>query len=589
VNKPIAIFLLFSLISGSTFSQDVEKTISDIKDIFKQDPLSITGGIGSSFVFYDAKGIKSRRDPFYWALNGNLNISILGKISCPFTFTMTQQDKKLTNGLNKFSQPFNQFGLSPHYKWLTLHAGFRSMEFSEYSLNGTLFLGGGIEVKPEKRIISGSAAFGRFLKAIPTGGLQGVTVGLPAFERWGGAIKLKVGTDANYGELVYFNAKDNVRSIPFDTSNNISPSENQIFGITTAQRILKVINVQGSFHYSMYTANTYLPISKIERFTYINKIYNPRASSRYNSAANLSIDWDFVKFKIGGKFKRIDPDYASLGSLFIANDVQEVSATFSSQLFNKKVSLSLNLGTMRNNLDQKQIATQRRIAGSGNLNYLISKNWNASFGYNSFSSNTIAIQDVFYDSIKLIQVNETSTFSTVYNFGNTLKQSVNLNATYQESGGNKQALNTLFLFNPAYNLSITKLDLTFTLSSSFTQNRGLGLTTTNFGPGFGITKSFLKKKIKVNVNGSFQGSQQQKVKTNENYVLSSSISYSPHKSHSLKINYAFLNKKAIVVGAQEFTENRLTINYNYTFGLSAKKIIEKRKKSTQNAKPEKDV
>jgi hypothetical protein len=245
------------------------------------------------------QGIESRRDPFYWALNGNFNISVIGKFSCPFSFTITQQDKKFTDGLDKFSQPFNQFGLSPQYKWLTIHAGYRTMEFSEYSMSGSLFLGGGIEVKPKDGIISGSAGFGRMLKAIPVGGVDGVAVGLPAFERWGGAAKLKIGTEANFAELLYFRAEDNKNSIPFDTANNILPAENQIFGVTTKQKLTKNLDFEGSYHFSMYTKNTFEAPQSIERFTYINQIYNSRPSSTYNAAYVAKLDYALKTYKFG--------------------------------------------------------------------------------------------------------------------------------------------------------------------------------------------------------------------------------------------------------------------------------------------------
>ncbi|MEQ8338575.1 MAG: hypothetical protein RIA62_14560 [Cyclobacteriaceae bacterium] len=44
-----------------------------------------------------------------------------------------------------FQQPFNQYGMSPTYKNVTAHIGFRSMNFSRYSLAGHLFLVPGLK------------------------------------------------------------------------------------------------------------------------------------------------------------------------------------------------------------------------------------------------------------------------------------------------------------------------------------------------------------------------------------------------------------------------------------------------------------
>jgi hypothetical protein len=569
------------MISFHAYSQDVENVLSNAKGILKNDPLTISGGLNANATFYDAQGIENRRDPFYWAFNGNFNISILGKISCPLTFTITQQDKKFTHGLDKFSQPFNQFGISPSYKWLTVHAGYRTINFSEYSQSGTLFLGGGIEVKPTKSKFSGTIAYGRFLKAIPVGGVDGIAVGLPAYERWGGAGKLKYGSESNHVEMVYFAAKDDPYSIEFDTINQITPKSNQIIGIITKQQVNEKLSVSGDFHYSMYNPNTYLPVQKLERFTYINKVFDPRSDSKFNAAYNLAVEYKLFDYNIGAKFKRIDPDYYSLGSVFIANDVQEYSLTLSKQFFKNKLSVNGSLGTTENNLDKNQIATQRRIAGSVNTSISLIKNLNLNLGYNSFSSNVVAIKDVFYDSIRLTQLNQSGMFSANYSFGTKWKQSLNLTTSYQESGGNKTPLNTMILINPSYNITIQKTKTTFTSALSFSQNNIQSTTTKNIGPTLGIQQGLMKQKVKTGANFTIQDSRKNDVLTNYNIANNTFITYSINKSNSLKINHSFIYRKALVDGAQNFKEHRLMINYSYTFSYGLKQL--KNKKSKENA------
>lgn len=575
LSRLLTILSLFLFLTAS--AQNVENVVQDAKNFLHQDPVSIQGGLGATSVFYSAEGIASRRDPFYWALNGNLNITILGKISCPFSFTITQQDKNFTHGLDKFSQPFNQFGISPQYKWITVHAGYRSMDFSEHSLSGALFLGGGVEVKPAKGILSGSVAYGRFLKAIPVGGVEGVTVSLPAYERWGGAAKLKVGTEKNNIELIYFRAADRENSIPFDTSTHILPAENQIIGFVTSQKFGEKLTVAGSYHFSMYNPNTFLPVEKLERFSYVNKIFNPRANSQFNSAYTMSVDYDLLGTKLGAKFKRIDPSYTSLGSVFIVNDVQEISGNIGRQFLNNKLGVNVSLGVTENNLDRKQLATQRRIAGSGTLSIGLIKNANINLSYNSFSSNVVALQDIFYDSIRLTQLNETATATTNYTLGSKIKHVFTVNSTYQESGGNKQDPVFTFLLNPGYAVTFTKYNLGFLLNLSYMElNNSMG-ETQNVGPTAGVNYSVFKQKLKSGVNFSFQQSRVNTVLTNQNYAATVFVQFSPAKAHSFKVNYAYVRKNAVVEGAQQFSEHRMTVNYNYSFGLSYNKIRGKSK------------
>lgn len=567
--------LLFCSFSFFSSAQDVMGSIDYLKSLGKIDPLTFSGGINFNTTFYDAQGIENRRDPFFWSLNANLNLTLLGKISCPLTFTLTQQDKKFTNGLDKFSQPFNQFGISPTYKWIIVHAGYRTMNFSEYSLNGALFLGGGVEIKPEKGLVSGSVCYGRFMKAIPIGGVEGISVGLPAYERWGGAAKLKIGNETNYGELIYFNAEDDPYSIAFDTVNNLAPKSNQIFGITTKQKVLEKLEIQGDFHYSMYNPNIYLPIQKLERFTYINKVFEPRSNSKFNTAINFQMTYELFKYKIGAKYKRIAPDYSSLGSVFVANDVQEISLTLNKQFMNNKINLNGSLGLTENNLDKNQIATQRRIAASINASLNVVKNLNLNLGYNSFSSNVIAVQDVFYDSIRLTQVNQTATVNVNYSFGKNVKQTTNGSLSYQEMGGNKTPLNSVLLFNPSYGLTFSKTQTAITAALTFAQNSTLGIVTRNIGPTLGIQQGFLKQKVKSGANFSLQDSRKNQQLTNYNIGANAFLNYSFLKGQSLKISYSFIYRKAESVGAQNFKENRMMVNYSYSFSSGVKKIKEK--------------
>src|SRR5690606_33606289 len=83
----------------------------------------------------------ARQQPLGYSLSGTLNLSLYGW-SLPFSVAISRQG-------STFSQPFTRFGVSPEYKWVKLHAGHRNMRFSEFTLNNTTFLGGGMELRPK--------------------------------------------------------------------------------------------------------------------------------------------------------------------------------------------------------------------------------------------------------------------------------------------------------------------------------------------------------------------------------------------------------------------------------------------------------
>jgi len=558
-----------------SLAQDVEQTLRDSKNILREDPVSVTGSVGASSVLYRAYGIAPRRDPFYWVLNANLNITLFNKVSIPFTAVITQQDKNYSNGLDKFSQPFNQFGISPRYKSLTVHAGYRSLEFSEYTLSGAMFLGGGIEIKPEKSLISGAAMYGRFVKAVPHGGVDGIVVSVPAYERWGGGGKVKVGTANNYGEFIFLKIKDNINSLAFDTSLTVTPQENQILSVGTKQKINKWLCANANVAYSMFTKNLFDDVYKIERFTYVNQIYSPRPSSHYNKAVNAGLDFSPGKYRLGIKYKRIDPDYKTLGSIFLTNDIEEISFNTSFALLKNKISINVASGLQRNNLDKIQVVTSQKIIGSLNISYNINSSLNLSSNYSNFSSNTLPVRDVFTDSIKFVQLTQNGGLSANYAFGkNKLKHTLTNSATYQESSGNKQGLTTLFNETFSYNLNLNELGFGITASVLYNKatNAGYGVNE-GFGPNIGIQKALFKNKIRVQLNIGFQNTYLNKEALNKNQTYSFNFSFTIDKHQSIKASCSYLDKAAIKETAQKFSEIRGSLGYVYNFGIKTRKLI----------------
>src|SRR6266498_347715 len=82
----------------------------DLSNLENKKPVTLSGSLGVNFSFYNVNGIKARQDPFTYGLMGSATLSAYG-ISMPFLFTWY-------NHKSNFTQPFNQFGISPSYKWI---------------------------------------------------------------------------------------------------------------------------------------------------------------------------------------------------------------------------------------------------------------------------------------------------------------------------------------------------------------------------------------------------------------------------------------------------------------------------------------
>src|SRR3954466_11075603 len=149
----VFLFLFFSSFllkeDGSIFSQNLEK-------VGTKDMLKVNGGLNFNSIFLNSNNPNSTRAPFSWFLNGNVTLSILDW-SIPFSYSYSNQH-------STYSQPFNQYGLMPTYKWIKVYAGWSNMSFSQYTFSGYPFLGGGVELTPKNWKIA--LMYGRLKKAV---------------------------------------------------------------------------------------------------------------------------------------------------------------------------------------------------------------------------------------------------------------------------------------------------------------------------------------------------------------------------------------------------------------------------------------
>ncbi|NJM14249.1 MAG: hypothetical protein HC896_01690, partial [Bacteroidales bacterium] len=158
--------------------------------------------------FYAADGMQARQDPYTWLLNVNANANIYAVVDLPFSITLSKENKT-------YNQPsFKQIGASPTYKWLTVHAGYRNIQFSQYTLNGISFLGGGVEVNPEKSWIKGKAIYGRFAKGLPYKYNETGIIALPSYSRYGGGAMLTLGNQAQKVDLIVLKLQDDPDKSP---------------------------------------------------------------------------------------------------------------------------------------------------------------------------------------------------------------------------------------------------------------------------------------------------------------------------------------------------------------------------------------
>jgi hypothetical protein len=295
-------FLLLSLlqyiVKESAYGQNIE-------NIKSAKPFSISGNLGFNAVFYHIEGRTANRKPFSWTLTGSPVISIYG-ISFPFSFTVSEQERN-------FNQPFNQYGVTPTYKWVKLHLGYSNLQFSPYSLGGHSIMGAGVELNPGKFRVG--FIYGRLLRPVPFNDTISI---VPSFKRTGYSAKIGYGTAENFVDLILLRAKDFKESIENVDQLEITPAENVVWSLVTSQKITKWLSFSGEFAQSVYTNDDRIDTMganfKKESNFISNALIKTNSSTKRSNVIDGNIQLGSEKYKLGLHYKRIGADYQSMGA-----------------------------------------------------------------------------------------------------------------------------------------------------------------------------------------------------------------------------------------------------------------------------------
>ena len=489
-NKFTATLIAFFLAVFAVSAQDLTH--------FKQNKSSVHGSLSATAIFYNSSGITPRKDPFSYILNGNLVINLKGLV-LPFSFTYSDRNKS-------FRQPFNQFGISPKYKWITLHLGYRNINFSQYVLGGHTVYGAGIELNP------GKFRFGFLYGRLRRKTNHAVNVNnplsdtLPAFTRKMISFKIGVGTPKNFFDLVVLRAADDSASLDsIARANDNYPATNLVVGINSRFTILKHIHLEMEGAYSIYTSDQTSDLT-IDAPPFLTKIIPINITSQGFMALRGLLEYRNRKgMKIGVAYRRVDPGYKSMGSYFINDDLENITFHAAFNAMKRKLNFNGSIGFERNNLKTVRNATTHKMIGSAMLAYNPAPVFGINFNYSNYTINQQAGRIQIADSVKLYQTNGTLMIMPHFQFINnkkTVSQAISLiynRMDLKNKNPDSRYNNSFTTHNSIVTYSISFLPLVLTATASFNYNQVIMASgnSKNIGGTLGITKGFSKNKISL--------------------------------------------------------------------------------------------
>lgn len=547
----------------------------DLAQMKNAKPFDIQGDLQARAIFYNVNGIAPRYLPFNYLISGSPTVSIYN-IQIPIYFSISRQQ-------SSFTQPFNQFGLSPTYKWITLHGGYRNLQYSPFTLAGHTFLGGGVDLHPGKLRVS--AMYGRFNKATVLDTLQGLYTENFSYKRMGYAAKVGYGTDKSFIDFSMLHAKDDEQSRPAAggdllDSLKITPAENVVAGFQTRLSFLQNRLVfESDAAVSVYTTDarlgsledsvSTLDVGMLDKLTTINY------SSEIYSAIQASVSYKVKRLGMKIQYRRIDPGYKSMGSYFLNNDLENITLNPSVVTWKGKIRMTGSIGFQHDNLQDKKRATASRVIGAASLSADFTENWGVDISYTNFSNTQRANTLRFADSLRVAQSTQNASFSPRFlkvtplhshsvilalNF-NTFKE-LNSQRSLDDTGNDILTQIYFATYQIGFTASQSSVYATVNhaeLGNDRIEDKNTGLT-------IGGTKSWLGNKVLVTASSGY-------ILQNRNggrgYILNESLQgrYTFLPKHSLQLMMVYIGNYPDAVSEiqRKFMELRVEIGYNFNF------------------------
>jgi hypothetical protein len=564
-------FASLLLLTGS-----IGASAQNLEQIGNVKPIEIHGALEARAVFYHANGIPARYLPFNYLITGNPTVSVYG-VQIPIYFSLSRQQ-------SSFTQPFNQFGLSPQYKWITLHGGYRNLQYSPFTLAGHTFLGGGVDLNPGKLRVS--AMYGRFNKATVLDTLQGVYIENFSYTRKGYSAKVGYGTSNNYFDVIALHAKDDEGSTPESgrpmlDSLRITPAENLVAGYQTRLSFMKgKIVFESDGAYSIYTTDIragQLEDSTVIRdelktlgsYTTVN--YSTELYGAFQASLTYRAKWISLKFQ----YRYVDPGYKSMGAYFLNNDLENWTVNPALILWKGKVRMTGSLGFQRDNLQDKKRATAHRVIGAANLAAELTEQWGIDLSYTNFSNTQRASTLRFADSLRVAQstqnlsvsprfmkLSDLHSHSVVLSLNFNRFKELNAQRTLEDTGNDILTQTYFATYQLGFTASRSSLFATVNyarMGNDLINDRNSGIT-------LGGTKSLAANKVVLTASSGY-------ILSNRNggggHILNESIQarYAFMPKHSLQAMLVFLGNYPDKVSEiqRQYTEVRAEIGYNFNF------------------------
>ncbi len=534
-------------------------------DTLKSNSIDISGSIYLDYALTYA--FNEKKNSHNYKLGGQLNINYKGfTIPLQYIYSNGRSIRRF-NGPNINTPKFNIVGISPTFKWATIHIGDRIMSFSKYTYDNIRFRGAGFDLNPGNFYLKG---FRGKLSPLNFLDLNFRASNQSTYERigWGSILGYKSEKIDLSGIL--FSANDNYSETKYSENLPSLPKENTAVSGKVIITPIDKLEFQYERSVSALTRNAFDAIEDIKTH---NTIYNmlglftKKESSVYNYAGNVSMAYKEEIFSISIELETIDKGYQTLGSLLYDNNFRDYKLS-GNYIFKKSIHTNSSLGWRQSKQSNSSFNSGSKFIFNHSSSYNINDKNNLFLNFSNFKQidnlYLRSINSTEVDSVILTNVNNNLSLGYNLTLGEDEPYVLSFVSSFQNSnsiqydtlvtGNTTTTFLTSITINKILSLHNLTLNFNYLSNSGNVQNKTF---TTNLSHQF-LTKS------KINFNNSI-GFNRIDFGSSPIYqlILSSSVTYDLNKKTNMsldnRLDFNNSNKRF-----EPFTFfSNIKLNYNF--------------------------
>jgi hypothetical protein len=327
-------------------------------------PLEFNGTATTMTEFYRHGGETAARRPAgLYRASMSPQVTLFGEVTAGVDLMVSSEG-------SEFRQNVNQFGINPSWRWVTVHAGDFSRDYSPLSMQGTRLRGGGVDLRPgpfffslqtgraQRTVASNSdgAAYRRDLLALAVG------VGREGGNRFAiTALKAKDDPTSLEQSLVIVDSTvSDTALVPDPLRFATSPQENLVVGLQTELDLFRgVLHFKGEGGASLFTRDLRsetIGDEGVGALGAVSALQPLRLSTSGDAAFSGDLEVRLPSFGLRGGYEHVGPGYTSLGIPHLISDRRGYHFGGNVGFFSNRLSLQGETRWQGNNLAGQRAA-----------------------------------------------------------------------------------------------------------------------------------------------------------------------------------------------------------------------------------------